>query len=122
VTSGVGQGLVIDAEMTRGEFTLRVDLSVSPGEVLGVLGPNGAGKSTLLNAAAGLMPVSRGRILLDGQVVDDAATGEFLEAAERPVGFVFQNYRLFPHLSVLDNVAFSPRARGGSRHEARATA
>ena len=119
---GVGQGLVIDAEMTRGEFTLRVDLSVLPGEVLGVLGPNGSGKSTLLNAAAGLMPVSRGRILLDGQVVDDAATGEFLEAAQRPVGFVFQNYRLFPHLSVLDNVAFSPRARGGSRHEAHATA
>jgi molybdate transport system ATP-binding protein len=119
---GVGQGLVIDAEMTRDKFTLRVDLSVPPGEVLGVLGPNGSGKSTLLNAAAGLMPVSRGRILLDGQVVDDAATGEFLEAAKRPVGFVFQNYRLFPHLSVLDNVAFSPRARGGSRHEARATA
>jgi molybdate transport system ATP-binding protein len=119
---GGGQGLVIDAEMTRGEFTLRVDLSVPPGEVLGVLGPNGSGKSTLLNAAAGLMPVSRGRILLDGQVVDDAATSEFLEAAKRPVGFVFQNYRLFPHLSVLDNVAFSPRARGGSRHEARATA
>ena len=119
---GVDQGLVIEAEMTRGEFTLRVDLSVPPGEVLGVLGPNGSGKSTLLNAAAGLMPVSYGRILLDGQVVDDAATGEFLEAAKRPVGFVFQNYRLFPHLSVLDNVAFSPRARGGSRHEARATA
>jgi molybdate transport system ATP-binding protein len=116
------QGLVIDAEMTRDEFTLRVDLSVPPGEVLGVLGPNGSGKSTLLNAAAGLMPVSRGRILLDGQVVDDAATGEFLEAAKRPVGFVFQNYRLFPHLSVLDNVAFSPHARGSSRHEARATA
>jgi len=119
---GGGQGLVIDAEMNRGGFTLRVDLSVPPGEVLGVLGPNGSGKSTLLNAAAGLMPVSRGRILLDGQVVDDTATGEFLEAAKRPVGFVFQNYRLFPHLSVLDNVAFSPRAHGGSRHEARATA
>ena len=94
----------------------------APGEVLGVLGPNGSGKSTLLNAVAGLMPVSRGQILLDGQVVDDAATGEFLEAADRPVGFVFQNYRLFPHLSVLDNVAFSPRARGISRHEARAAA
>jgi len=88
---GLRQGLVIDAEMTRGEFTLRVDLSVPPGEVLGVLGPNGSGKSTLLSAVAGLMPVSRGRILLDGQVADDAATGEFLEAAQRPVGFVFQN-------------------------------
>jgi molybdate transport system ATP-binding protein len=120
--SRVAQGLVIDAEITRDEFTLRVDLSLPPDEVLGVLGPNGAGKSTLLNAAAGLIPVSRGRILLDGQVLDDAATGEFVEPASRPVGFVFQNYRLFPHLSVLDNVAFSPRARGRRRSEARATA
>ncbi len=122
MTSGIGQGLAIDAEVSRGEFTLRVNLAAAPGEVLGILGPNGSGKSTLLNAVAGLMPVSNGRILLDGHVVDDAATGEFLEAAERPVGFVFQNYRLFPHMSVLDNVAFAPRARGISRHEARATA
>jgi len=122
VTSGIGRELAVDAEVSRGEFTLRVNLAVAPGEVLGILGPNGSGKSTLLNAVAGLMPVSRGQILLDGQVIDDAATGEFLEAAERPVGFVFQNYRLFPHMSVLDNVAFAPRARGINRHEARATA
>ena len=122
MTFGIGQGLAIDAEVSRGEFTLRVNLAAAPGEVLGILGPNGSGKSTLLNAVAGLMPVSHGRILLGGQVVDDAATGEFLEAAQRPVGFVFQNYRLFPHMSVLDNVAFAPRARGISRHEARAAA
>jgi molybdate transport system ATP-binding protein len=74
---------------------LRVALTAPPGEVLGILGPNGSGKSTLLSAVAGLIPVSAGRILVDGQVVDDAGTGEFLEAAQRPVGFVFQNYRLF---------------------------
>lgn len=118
-SEAAGRGLVVDAEMTRDEFTLRVELRVLPGEVLGVLGPNGSGKSTLLNATAGLLPVARGRILLDGQVLDDAATGRFVEASNRPVGFVFQNYRLFPHLSVLDNVAFSPRARGSSRPEAR---
>jgi len=122
VTASVEQGLDFDAEVSRGEFRLRVALTAAPGEVLGVLGPNGSGKSTLLNAVAGLTPASNGRILLNGQVLDNATTGEFLEAAERPVGFVFQNYRLFPHLSVLDNVAFSPRARGFSRHDARVRA
>jgi molybdate transport system ATP-binding protein len=118
----VRHGLVIDADVCRVGFTLRVAISAAPGEVLGILGPNGSGKSTLLGAVAGLLPVSRGQILMDGRVVDDAATGAFLEAAERPVGFVFQDYRLFPHLSVLDNVAFSPRARGTNRHDARAAA
>ena len=89
---------------------------------MAVLGPNGAGKSTLLSAVAGLTPVSGGQILLDGEVLDDASTGAFLDAADRPVGFVFQSYRLFPHLSVRDNVAFSPRARGMSRSDARAAA
>jgi molybdate transport system ATP-binding protein len=66
--------------------------------------------------------VSAGRITLDGQVLDDAATGAFAEAAQRPVGYVFQNYRLFPHLTVLENVAFSPRSRGRGRPASRAAA
>ena len=115
-------GLIIDAEVSRGSFTLAVSLAAAPGQVLGLLGPNGAGKSTLLSAVAGLVPVSAGRITLAGQVMDDAGTGAFVEAAGRPVGFVFQNYRLFPHLSVADNVAFSPRARGLGRRAARSAA
>lgn len=122
MTPGTVAGLVADAEVTRGDFTLRVALTAAPGEVVGVLGPNGAGKSTLLSAIAGLTPVSAGHIVLDGHVVDDANSGTFLEAAQRPVGFVFQDYRLFPHLSVVDNVAFSPRARGHGRAEARTAA
>ena len=119
MTPGAGQGLDFDAEVSRGGFTLRVALAAPPGEVLGILGPNGSGNSTLLSAVAGLLPVSAGRILVDGQVVDDAHTGEFLEAAQRPVGFVFQNYRLFPHMNVLDNVTLGPRkALGLSRAEA----
>ncbi|WP_456788402.1 ABC transporter ATP-binding protein [Cellulomonas sp. P5_C5] len=116
------RGLVAAAQVTRGAFTVDVDLRVAPGEVVAVLGPNGAGKSTLLSAVAGLTPVSAGRILLDGQVLDDAGSGTFLEPAHRPVGFVFQSYRLFPHLSVLDNVAFSPRVRGAGRARSRAVA
>jgi molybdate transport system ATP-binding protein len=122
VTPEVSGGLVVDAEVRRGDFTLAVSFAVPPGQVVGVLGPNGAGKSTLLSALAGLIPVAAGRILLGGQVIDDAVTGAFVEAAARPVGFVFQNYRLFPHLSVAENVAFSPRARGLGRQAARAAA
>jgi molybdate transport system ATP-binding protein len=117
-----GGGLAVDATVRRGGFTLTVDFAVPPGQVLGVLGPNGAGKTTLLRALAGLTPVAGGRITLDGQVVDDAATGAFVDAARRPAGYVFQDYRLFPHLSVAENVAFSPRVRGLGKAAARSAA
>ena len=116
------EGLEVDVEVRRGPFTLRAALTAAPGQVLAVLGPNGAGKSTLLAAVAGLTPVARGRVVLGGATLDDAGTGTFVEAAGRPVGVVFQDYRLFPHLSVLDNVAFSPRARGAGRSAARSVA
>ena len=122
MTPGDSDGLVVDAEVRRGGFTLAVSFTAAPGQVLGLLGPNGAGKSTVLSAVAGLTPVSAGRITLAGQVMDDADSGTFVEASGRPVGFVFQNYRLFPYLTVAENVAFSPRARGLGREAARAAA
>jgi molybdate transport system ATP-binding protein len=122
VTADETDGLAVDAEVSRGGFTLAVSFAAEPGQVVGILGPNGAGKSTLLSVVAGLNPVSAGRITLAGDVMDDASTGAFVEAAGRPVGYVFQNYRLFPHLTVADNVAFSPRARGMGRQTAQSAA
>jgi len=115
-------GLEVDAVVRRGGFHLDVRFAVAPGEVLGVLGPNGAGKSTLLRALAGLTELSEGRLTLGGAALDDVAAGVFVSPERRPVGLLFQNYRLFPHLSVRDNVAFGPRRQGAGRAAARGTA
>jgi molybdate transport system ATP-binding protein len=111
-------GLAVSGSVERGSFRLEVDFRVAPGEVLGVLGPNGAGKSTLLRALAGLIALSSGRISLDDTLLDEPVTNTFLSAEERPVGLVFQNYRLFPHLSVRDNVAFAARSTGVKKRPA----
>ena len=113
-----GASLAADLRVHRAAFDLDVRLAAGPGEVVVVVGPNGAGKSTLLHVLAGLVPVTEGRVEVGGRVLDDAAAGTFVEAAHRPVGFVFQDYRLFPHLTVRDNVAFAARARGLGRREA----
>ncbi len=81
-----------------------VSLTLDPGQIGVLIGPSGCGKSTLLRAVAGLEPVVKGRIALAGQEV---STPHFLEAPEkRRVGMVFQDYALFPHLSVQKNIAF----------------
>ena len=111
--------LTLDMAVRRSEFQLRVAATVKAGEVLGVLGPNGSGKTTLLRAIAGLAAVTEGSIRLGDTILDDAATDTFVPAEHRPVGLVFQNYRLFPHLSVRDNVAFAARSGGAGRADAR---
>jgi molybdate transport system ATP-binding protein len=87
-----------------------------------LLGPNGAGKTTLLRALAGLVPMLDGRVTLDGQLLEDTSRRFRLAPEQRPVGVVFQDYLLFPHLSALENVAFGLRSRGTPRREARAAA
>ncbi|HEY3238778.1 MAG TPA: ATP-binding cassette domain-containing protein, partial [Acidimicrobiia bacterium] len=74
-----------------------VQLEVAAGETVALLGPNGAGKTTLLRVLAGLQPFDAGRVALDGTVLDDGAVHVPPEA--RPIGVVFQDYLLFPHLS-----------------------
>lgn len=105
--------------LSQGAFTLDLDLDVADGEVVGLLGPNGSGKSTTLRCLAGLTAPQQGRISIGGATVEDTADGIDLPPERRSVGFVFQDYLLFPHLSVLDNVAFGPRSRGLDRKSAR---
>ncbi|HEX8628958.1 MAG TPA: ATP-binding cassette domain-containing protein [Catenuloplanes sp.] len=103
----------------RGGFRLDARLDVPDGQVVALLGPNGAGKSTALRALAGLLPLDGGHIRVGGTVLDDPGAGVFVPPAHRPVGVVFQDYLLFPHLSALENVAFGPRSRGVRRAVAR---
>ena len=109
--------IAVDASITRGSFTVTIAAELKPGTVVAVLGPNGSGKSTMLRAIAGLQPVSTGTIRIDDVVVDDAGR-VFVPAQERAVGLVPQDYALFPHLTVRDNVAFGPRSRGMKRRAA----
>ena len=76
--------------------------SVSKGEVVVVCGPSGSGKSTLIKAVNGLEPVQKGRITVDGMIVSDKKTN--LNHLRARIGMVFQNFELFPHMSVLENV------------------
>lgn len=112
-----GKGLDTRLVVDRGSFHLDVTLTAAPGDVVALLGPNGAGKTTALRALAGLTPLSTGgHLRLDGADLDRTPP------ESRPVGVVFQDYLLFPHLTALDNVAFGPRCQGVPKAEARAQA
>ncbi|MUN63292.1 ATP-binding cassette domain-containing protein [Kocuria sediminis] len=104
---------------------LDLAVSVADGQTLAVTGPNGAGKSSLLAVVAGLLVPDTGRAALDGRVLfdlDAAGRGPWVPAHDRGVVLLAQDPLLFPHLSVLENVAFGPRSRGAGRRRARAVA
>lgn len=105
---------------------LDVEFSVPAGEVLAVLGPNGAGKSTALHVIAGLIRPDQGVVRLGDRVLTDTASGVDVATHDRRVGLLLQDALLFPHLSVVSNVAFGPHSRhgifGSSRTEQKATA
>jgi molybdate transport system ATP-binding protein len=105
----------LDAHLVvrQGEFTLDIEITAQPGEVVALLGPNGAGKTTALRALAGLIGLDDGHVTLAGTALGRTPP------EKRRIGVVFQDYLLFPHLSALDNVAFGPRCRRVPRRLAR---
>lgn len=106
--------------VSRPGFELDVPLSVASGETVAIMGPSGAGKSTLLDALAGLVPLSDGRIALDGEEVSSPRFQ--LAPARRGTVLLGQDPHLFPHLSARENVAFGPRAAGAPVRVVRALA
>jgi molybdate transport system ATP-binding protein len=118
MNAGLDARLIVN----RGDFRLDIELVIPPGETVALLGPNAAGKSTAVATLAGLLPLQDGHISLGGRIVDSHADGVFVPAAERHIGVVFQDSVLFPHLSVVENVAFGLRSRGTARARAREAA
>lgn len=109
---GVGRTFGVNAAL-RG-----ISLEIASGEIVSLVGHSGCGKSTLLRIIAGVETVDTGSVFLAGQVVDGSS--RFVEPERRGVGFVFQDYALFPHLSICDNILFGLKSR--PRREALATA
>ena len=118
--------LELDIGLPLRSFRLELTLALGR-ETFALVGPSGAGKTTVLRAVAGLVRPESGRIVLDGDVLFDAESGVALPPEDRRVGFVFQDYALFPHMSVEQNVAYGSRngtgellERFGIAHLARA--
>ncbi len=94
-----------------------VDITVHKGETLALLGPSGCGKTTLLRLVAGLLTPTEGSIRIGGKIVSDAANGRHVPPEQRGLGMVFQDYALWPHMSIAENVAFPLEMRGVGRAE-----
>jgi glutamate transport system ATP-binding protein len=111
VNKSFGDNLVLDG----------VTMTVERGSAIVIAGPSGSGKSTMLRCVNGLEPVDSGEVRFDGTPVD--YSGKALSRLRADIGMVFQQFNLFPHMTVLDNVVLGPvKAKGTSREEAEARA
>ena len=99
-------------ECRVGDFHVEAHWEVLPGEVLGLFGPSGAGKSTTLRAVAGLLRPVKGHVEMGGKVVYDSEGGVWVSTHQRRIGYLTQQYHLFPHLKVSANIAFGLPDRG----------
>jgi molybdate transport system ATP-binding protein len=100
--------LRVDVFKQLGEFSIEA-MFVSEGRVTGLFGASGAGKTSLIGMIAGLIKPDRGKIVIDGETLDDAAMGVHVAAHRRRIGYVFQDARLFPHLNVAQNLDYGRR-------------
>lgn len=110
--------LEMNVEKALEHFNLKVELQAGKGAV-GLLGASGAGKTMTLRMIAGIVKPDRGRIVLNGRVLFDRATGQNTPAAQRKIGVVFQDYALFPHMTVAANVGFGLSALPREERQAR---
>jgi iron(III) transport system ATP-binding protein len=112
----------VSVRYARGAARAAVDgvtLGLQPGQIGVLIGPSGCGKTSLLRAVAGLERAAGGRIAIGGEALSDATTGVHLPPEQRRIGMVFQDYALFPHLSVADNVGFGIAALPRAEREQR---
>jgi molybdate transport system ATP-binding protein len=109
--------LVADLAERRGSFDLSVELTAPAGTTTVIVGESGAGKTSILRLLAGLDHPDRGSIRLDAEVYADVSAGIRVPAWRRDVGYVAQDFSLFPHLTVFENVSFGLRASGAGRGE-----
>ena len=110
--------LRVDVSKQLGDFKLEAAFE-SEGRVTGLFGSSGAGKTSLINRIAGLLRPDRGSIAVDGEVIDDTASRLHVPAHRRRIGYVFQDFRLFPHLDVGENLDYGRRMNGLSEDSAR---
>ena len=106
-------------DVTLGSFRAAINLSTPSGETTVVLGESGSGKTTVLRVLAGLLSPQQGLLVLDDDVYLDTDKGIAVPTQDRPIGYVFQDYALFPHLSVYDNIAFGLKMQRMPKTEVR---
>ena len=108
----------LNGAVGRGDFERSFNFTIAEGEVLAITGPNGSGKSTVIHTIAGLIPLRSGHLESDGAMWDAPDSQQWVAPENRTCAVVFQDLRLFPHLSLIANVAFGLRASGVSKQDA----